>query len=219
MITLTEENYLKAILTISLRENSRVNTNAIANEINTSAASVSDMLRKLQDKKLINYEKYRGVKLSKKGSILAISIIRKHRLWETFLVKKLNFNWGEVHEVAEQLEHIKSEDLINKLDKFLNYPKFDPHGEPIPSKDGAIPNRDTIPLNKLNSGDIGLVMGVNLDEKEFLDYLTKLNIRIGTKIEIKDKIDFDQSLNIRIENTNYHISYEVAKHLLIKTKI
>ena len=218
MNTLAEENYLKSILNISIKENGKVNTNAIANEINTSAASVSDMLRKLQDKELINYEKYKGVELSKKGLILATSIIRKHRLWETFLVNKLNFNWGEVHEVAEQLEHIKSKDLINKLDAFLNYPQFDPHGDPIPSKEGKMPNRKTVPLKQLNCGAIGLVMGVNLDEKKFLDYLTKLKIKIGTKIEIIEKIDFDQSLNIQIEDQTHHISYEVAKHLLIKIK-
>ena len=218
MISKTVENYLKNIFLLS-ENNKVVTTNEISRKLKIKASSASDMLKKMKDKGLLNYEKYNGVSLTVKGKKIATTIVRKHRLWETFLVKKLNFNWGEVHEVAEQLEHIKSEDLINKLDKFLNYPKFDPHGEPIPSKDGAIPNRDTIPLNKLNSGDIGLVMGVNLDEKEFLDYLTKLNIRIGTKIEIKDKIDFDQSLNIRIENNNYHISYEVAKHLLIKTKI
>jgi len=219
MITLAEENYLKAIFTIFVRENDRVNTNSIAKEINTSPASVSDMIRKLQDKKLINYEKYRGVELSKNGLKLATRIIRKHRLWETFLVNKLNFNWGEVHEVAEQLEHIKSKDLIDKLDEFLNYPKFDPHGEPIPSKEGAMPSSNTTPLNELVCGTIGLVMGVSLDERQFLNYLTRLNIKIGTKIEIKDKIDFDQSLNIRIENNNFHISCDVAKHLLIKTII
>ena len=218
MITLAEENYLKAILVISLDTNEKASTNAIADEISTSAASVSDMLKKLQEKKLIKYEKYKGVELSKKGNDLAISIIRKHRLWETFLVNKLDFSWGEVHDVAEQLEHIKSTKLINKLDSFLDFPKFDPHGEPIPTKDGEIPTTNTIPLNELKTGTKGKVMGVTLDEKSFLDYLTQLNIRIGTKIELLDKISFDQSLSINIENTNQHISNDVAKHLLIKIK-
>lgn len=219
MITLAEENYLKAILSISLNEDGKVSTNAIANEIGTSAASVSDMLKKLGEKKLIKHEKYKGVELSKLGQNKAVMILRKHRLWETFLVNKLNFNWGEVHDVAEQLEHIQSSELIDRLDIFLEHPKFDPHGEPIPSKKGKIPNTNTIPLNELNCGTIGLVMGVTLDEKKFLDYLTKLNIKIGSKIEIKEKIDFDQSLCIEIENKYYHISNEVSKHLLIKTKI
>ena len=142
MLTLAEENYLKAIWAISLNTNDRASTNAIADEISTSAASVSDMLKKLQEKGLIKYEKYKGVELSEKGNMIATSIIRQHRLWETFLVNKLAFGWGEVHDVAEQLEHIKSEELIDRLDAFLDYPKLDPHGEPIPSKDGKIPKND-----------------------------------------------------------------------------
>ena len=218
MITLAEENYLKAIWATSLNTNEKASTNAIADEISTSAASVSDMLKKLQEKELIKYEKYKGVELSEKGNNLATSIIRKHRLWETFLVNKLDFNWGEVHDVAEQLEHIKSVELVDRLDSFLGFPKFDPHGEPIPTKGGEIPATNTIPLNELQAGTKGKVMGVTLDEKSFLDYLTKLNISIGTKIELLEKINFDQSLSINIENTNQHISNDVAKHLLIKTK-
>ena len=217
MITLAEENYLKAILVISLNTNEKASTNAIADEISTSAASVSDMLKKLQEKKLIRYEKYKGVELSSKGKNLATSIIRKHRLWETFLVNKLDFSWGEVHDVAEQLEHIKSTELVNRLDSFLGFPEFDPHGEPIPTKDGQMPTSNTIPLNKLRAGTKGKVMGVTLDERTFLDYLTQLNISIGTKIELLEKISFDQSLSIKVENIDQHISNDVAKHLLIKT--
>ncbi len=218
MITLAEENYLKAILVINLDTNKKVSTNAIADEISTSAASVSDMLKKLQEKELIKYEKYKGVELSQQGKKLAISIIRKHRLWETFLVNKLAFKWGEVHDVAEQLEHIKSAKLVDKLDTYLNYPRFDPHGEPIPTKEGKMPTTNTVPLNKLKTGIKGKVMGVTLDEKSFLEYLTKLNISIGTKVELLEKVSFDQSLSINIENTNQHISNDVAKHLLIKIK-
>ena len=216
MITLAEENYLKAILVISLNTNKKASTNAIADEISTSAASVSDMLKKLQEKGLIRYEKYKGVELSIKGEKLATSIIRKHRLWETFLVKELDFSWGEVHDVAEQLEHIKSTELVDRLDSFLGFPKFDPHGEPIPTKEGKIPTSNTIPLNELKAGTKGNVMGVSLDEKKFLDYLTQLNISIGTKIEVLEKISFDQSISFKIENTKQHISNDVAKHLLIK---
>ena len=216
MITLAEENYLKAILAISLNADGKVSTNAIANEIGTSAASVSDMLKKLQDKKLIKYEKYKGVILSKKGESKAINILRKHRLWETFLVNKLAFGWEEVHDVAEQLEHIKSEELVDRLDAFLNHPKFDPHGEPIPIKNGKIPKSNTIPLNELANGTNGKVMGVTLDEKTFLDYLTKLNISIGTEIELLETIRFDQSLSIKVAKQTQHISSDVAKHLLIK---
>lgn len=218
MITLAEENYLKAILAISFNKNGMVSTNSIAKEIGTSAASVSDMLKKLQDKKLIKYKKYKGVILSSRGRDKAINILRRHRLWETFLVNKLAFSWSEVHDVAEELEHIKSEDLINRLDAFLEFPQFDPHGEPIPKKNGDIPNRNTIPLNKLESKTTGRIMGVTLDNKLFLDYLTRLNISIGTEIEVLDKISFDQSINIKIKNTNHHISNDVSKHLLIKIK-
>ncbi len=218
MITLAEENYLKAILSISLNKDGKASTNEIAHEIGTSAASVSDMLKKLQEKKLIKYIKYKGVELSRKGKKKAVNILRKHRLWETFLVNNLGFNWGEVHEVAEQLEHIKSAEMINRLDAFLNFPKYDPHGEPIPNKEGKTPSTNTIPLNKLEEGAKGYVMGVNLDEKSFLEYLTQLDISIGTKIKLVRKISFDKSLSIIIENKNQHISNDVAKHLLIKIK-
>ncbi len=217
MITLAEENYLKAILSISLNEGGKVSTNAIAQEISTSAASVSDMLKKLQEKKLIKYQKYKGVELSKLGAKKAINILRKHRLWETFLVNNLGFNWGEVHEVAEQLEHIKSEELIDRLDAYLKHPKFDPHGEPIPTKDGKIHHTNTIALTKLPANTKGKLMGVTLDEKAFLDYLTQLNISIGTEIELIKINSFDKSLEIMISNEKRQISNEVAKHLLIKT--
>ena len=218
MITLAEENYLKAILSISLNEDKKISTNAIAKEIGTSPASVSDMLKKLQDKKLIKYKKYKGVELSKTGNRKAVNILRKHRLWETFLVNNLGFNWEEVHDIAEQLEHIKSEKLINRLDNFLKYPKFDPHGEPIPTKEGKLPISNTIPLNKFKLNIKGKIMGVTIDKKSFLQYLTQLNISIGTNIELLEKISFDQSLIIKIENNIKHISNDVAKYLLIKTK-
>ena len=216
MITLAEENYLKAILSISLNKDGKVSTNAIANEIGTSAASVSDMLKKLQEKKFIKYEKYKGVELSESGQNKALNILRKHRLWETFLVNKLGFNWSEVHDVAEQLEHIQSAELIDRLDIFLEHPKFDPHGEPIPTKEGEIASTNTTPLNELQVNTKGKIMGVSLDEKDFLDYLTKLNITIGTEITLLEKISFDKSLSIKIANTKQHISNDVAKHLLIK---
>ena len=218
MNTFAEENYLKAILSLSLQSEELVSTNSIAAEINTSAASVSDMLKKLQEKKLIIYKKYKGVALNKQGKSIAVNILRKHRLWETFLVKKLDFNWDEVHDVAEQLEHIKSEELIDKLDSFLNYPKFDPHGEVIPTKEGTIPQTDRVLLSEIEENTNGIVLGVTLDETSFLQYLNKLEIEIGTEIQIFDRIDFDKSVNISINNKKQNISNEVAKHLLIKNK-
>ena len=216
MNTLAEENYLKAIFKISENENENVSTNSIANELETKASSVTDMIKKLTDKGLVNYEKYKGTSLTKKGNEIAIHIIRKHRLWEYFLVKKLNFQWDEVHSIAEQLEHIKSEKLIKKLDDFLGNPKYDPHGDPIPNKKGSFPKAFSKSLNNLDINKKGIVVGVCKDESSFLQYLDKLKINIGTIIEIIEIIEFDNSLEININNKKIHISYEVSENILIK---
>jgi len=216
MITLCEENYLKTILSINLDTNNLVSTNEIAHILNTSAASVTEMIKKLQDKKLVIYKKYKGVKLSKSGSKQAIEILRKHRLWETFLVKKLDFSWSEVHDIAEQLEHIKSEKLIDNLNHFLNYPKFDPHGDPIPTKNGLMPTSKRTTLDEMPVNSKAIIMGVSLDNKEFLDYLTKLNISIGAEVYSIDRISFDQSMKIKINSKVEHISKEIARNILIK---
>ena len=218
MLSLTEENYLKAIFSLSNYNDERVSTNAISEEMGTSAASVSDMLKKLLDKGYVKYEKYKGVRLSSKGVKKATNVLRKHRLWETFLVENLEFNWSEVHDIAEELEHIKSNKLINRLEKFLGYPKFDPHGDPIPSENGKFPNTNTISLDKVNIGTNGNVMGVSIDDKLFLDYLTKLNIQIGSRVHVLNKNDFDQSLTIKINNKTYQISHDVSKNILIKRR-
>ena len=218
MLSLTEENYLKAIFNLSNYNDERVSTNAISEEMGTSAASVSDMLKKLLDKGYVKYEKYKGVRLSSKGVKKATNVLRKHRLWETFLVENLEFNWSEVHDIAEELEHIKSNKLINRLEKFLGYPKFDPHGDPIPSENGKFPNTNTISLDKVNIGTNGNVMGVSIDDKLFLDYLTKLNIQIGSRVHVLNKNDFDQSLTIKINNKTYQISHDVSKNILIKRR-
>tara|TARA_B100000575_G_C23095010_1_gene631525 strand:- start:1002 stop:1658 length:657 start_codon:yes stop_codon:yes gene_type:complete len=216
MNTLAEENYLKAIFKISENENENVSTNSIANELETKASSVTDMIKKLTDKGLVNYEKYKGTSLTKKGNEIAIHIIRKHRLWEYFLVKKLNFQWDEVHNIAEQLEHIKSEKLIRKLDDFLGNPKYDPHGDPIPNKKGSFPKAFSKSLNNLYINKKGIVVGVCKDEPSFLQYLDKLKINIGTIIEIIEVIEFDNSFEIKINNKKIHISYEVSENILIK---
>ena len=216
MITLSEENYLKAILSINLETNSVVSTNEIANILETSAASVTEMMKKLKDKNLVIYEKYKGVILSKKGEKNALEIIRKHRLWETFLVNKLDFSWSEVHDVAEELEHIKSDELIDKLDCYLNYPKFDPLGEKKKKKNGIIYPTKRISLSEMEINCVGIIMGVSLDDKEFLDYLTKLKISIGTKVKAIERITFDKSMKIKIDSTLQHISENVSKNILIK---
>ena len=216
MITRSEENYLKTIFSVFMQTQNNVSTNEIAKLLDTSPASVTEMVKKLQDKELVIYEKYNGVRLSKDGEAKAISIIRKHRLWETFLVKKLGFSWSEVHDVAEQLEHIKSEKLINKLDHLLNYPKVDPHGEPIPSKKGVFKFQERISIFEMDINEKGIIMGVSLDNKDFLDYLTKLKISIGTKIKVIEQIKFDQSMKIEFDSKIEHISKEIAENILIK---
>jgi len=216
MFTQAEENYLKTILSISLRNDGRISTNEIANKIGTSPASVSDMFKKLQEKKLIKYKKYQGVSLTKKGRKNATNILRKHRLWETFLVNTLNFSWDEVHIIAEQLEHIQSEKLIDKLDDFLEKPKFDPHGDPIPSKEGEIPVSDFKSLNKLKVGDKGIIMGVKLDKKSFLQYLNQIKIQIGVEIKIINKVNFDKSMEVKTKYKTFFLSNDVSKNLLIK---
>ena len=218
MITLAEENYLKAILKLSKNSDDSVSTNSIAEELYTKASSVTDMIKKLTDKELVDYVPYRGVSLSKSGLKKAVEIVRKHRLWEVFLVTKLQFKWDEVHDVAEQLEHIKSQKLVNALDTYLGYPQHDPHGEPIPNKYGQFPKSFSKRLSELDTGSIGHVVGVCQDTQSFLQYLNSLNITLGTSIIVIQKIDFDDSLEITINNKSTHISNDVARNLLIKQK-
>lgn len=218
MISKAVENYLKAIFSLSEDGNDNVSTNSIAKKLNTKASSVTDMLKKLTLNKLVNHEKYKGVSLTTKGKKLATNIVRKHRLWETFLVEKLHFNWDEVHDVAEQLEHIKSDKLVTLLDEFLGNPKFDPHGDPIPDEFGEFPTSNSTPLSNLKEGDKGIVMGVSQDNSTFLKFLDKIDIKLGNLILVKDIIEFDSSVEILINNKESHISLEVARNILVKQK-
>jgi DtxR family Mn-dependent transcriptional regulator len=214
MQSYTEENYLKVIYHLSVISNP-VQTNAIAERIQTKAASVTDMLKKLSEKELVDYVKYQGVTLTEKGKLTAISIVRKHRLWEVFLVEKLNFKWDEVHEVAEELEHIKSTLLVERLDEFLEFPKVDPHGDPIPDKHGNFADLSFVKLSKLKVGDKGTITGVSEHSSPFLKHLEKLGLTLGKKIEVSEIIDFDGSVELLIEQQKINISREVAKHILI----
>jgi len=214
MQSYTEENYLKIIYHLSVINNP-VQTNAIAEKIQTKAASVTDMLKKLSEKELVDYVKYQGVTLTEKGKLTAINIVRKHRLWEVFLVEKLNFKWDEVHDVAEELEHIKSTLLIERLDEFLEHPKVDPHGDPIPDQHGNFANLAFVKLSKLNVNDKGTITGVSEHSSPFLKHLEKLGLTLGKKIEISEIIDFDGSVELLIDNQKLNISREVAKHILI----
>lgn len=217
--TRAEENYLKAIYSISIKNNTlSVSTNDLANRLETKASSITEMIKKLSAKKLISYEKYKGVKLTKKGEKIAINIIRNHRLWEVFLVNRLNFKWDEVHEVAEQLEHIKSDKLVDNLEVFLQYPKFDPHGDPIPSKDGILPKREqSMLLNELPVGEEGVVVGVKNSEKAFLQYLEELDITLGKQIQVIKVFSFDQSRIVKVGEKELTLSEQVSKSIIIKS--
>ncbi len=216
MFSFTEENYLKAIFKHSQNAGVEVSTNSIAEELNTKAASVTDMLRKLADKGLVNYEKYKGVTLTKAGRSIAVSIIRKHRLWEVFLSEKLNFNWDEVHKVAEQLEHINSDLLIDRLAEFLGSPKTDPHGDAIPNKQGEFPNKKQVCVTDAKIGVKYTISGVSDEDNNFLKYLDKLNIKLGLFFEVEERFEFDESMQVRIEDSrSLQISKEVAQNLFV----
>lgn len=217
MVTFSEENYLKAIYHLSNHGNESVSTNAIAKKIKTKASSVTDMIKKLAEKDLVNYKKYQGVELTESGRRMAVSVIRKHRLWEVFLVRKLNFSWDEVHEVAEQLEHIRSEKLINQLDAFLEFPTVDPHGDPIPDKDGNIKKTEKVLLAQITDSEQYVCIGVDDSSAEFLKYLDKHKIALGTQFKVIAKESFDESMVIEIENRQLTVSKEVANNLYVKT--
>jgi DtxR family Mn-dependent transcriptional regulator len=216
MFTLSEENYLKAIYHLGAISEKGISTNAIAKSLETKASSVTDMLKKLSDKNVIVYKKYQGVTLTDFGKKTAANIVRKHRLWEVFLVEKLNFSWDEVHEVAEQLEHIKSPKLINELDAFLGFPKQDPHGDPIPDKNGNLQVIEKSLLSTLNTSEIGICVGVNDTSSEFLQFLDKQGIALGQQIEILEKEPFDGSLTIKIQGRQFSISQKIATNLYIQ---
>ncbi|MCW3101957.1 MAG: metal-dependent transcriptional regulator [Bacteroidetes bacterium] len=218
MNSFTEENYIKAIYKLLESGDETVSTNAIAERMHTRAASVTDMLKKLALKKLINYQRYQGVSLTGKGEKIALSIIRKHRLWEMFLVEKFNFKWDEVHDVAEQLEHIQSDKLIEELDKFLNYPKADPHGDPIPDAKGKLLARKSKSLSQFSVNDVCIMTGVVDHSPAFLQYLDKTGFGLGNEIKIREVVEFDKSLQIVVNKKTFFISSDVAKNILVILK-
>ncbi|MBL6876023.1 MAG: metal-dependent transcriptional regulator [Chitinophagales bacterium] len=213
----TEENYLKALYYICTDGDAAASTNAISARLETSAASVSDMIKRLADKDLVIYEKYKGAFLSKKGKTIAVGLVRKHRLWEFFLVDKLGFRWDQVHEVAEQLEHVKSPELILKLDQFLGFPKSDPHGDPIPDAAGNIQRLALRKLSSFSENDELILMGVSDSSVEFLQYLNQQGLNLGAKVKLGSKFPFDQSQELHLENKlKVVISLHVANSLLVK---
>ncbi|MFD2822417.1 metal-dependent transcriptional regulator [Lacinutrix iliipiscaria] len=216
MITLTEENYIKAIYHLGKQGVELVNTNAIAEAMQTKASSVTDMIKKLSEKDYAVYKKYQGVNLTEKGQSVAINIIRRHRLWEVFLVEKLNFTWDQVHEVAEDLEHIRSEKLIDELDAFLEYPNYDPHGDPIPNKEGVFKYVEKVLLSQAIEGKTYTCIGVKDTSTTFLKYLDSNGIGLGTIIEILYKEPYDNSIKLRLESKPIVVSHNVAKNLFLQ---
>lgn len=212
----SKENYLKAIFHLQ-HEHTSVSTNALAQALQTKAASVTDMLKKLKTQKLLQYEKYKGVKLTAEGRKVAVLIIRKHRLWEYFLVQKLGFGWEEVHEIAEELEHITSKKLIDRLEEYLDFPQADPHGDPIPDGHGRIPVSKQINLAELPVNIISTLSNIGDQSVEIMELLNHKNLRIGTRIEVKRKFSFDNSLEIKLRNQSaFTISEHLAKNLFVK---
>jgi len=214
-----EENYLKAIYKVSKRDGTPVGNNAISTEMQTSAASVTDMINRLSQKELVHYQKHKGVSLSDDGMRTAVHLVRKHRLWETFLVEKLSFNWDQVHELAEQLEHIQSRELINRLDSFLEFPKYDPHGEPIPDEQGRMAERQQIPLSELAVAQQAVVVGVKDHTTPFLQYLERTGLLLGVELNINERLEYDNSLQIEFMNgEKILVSQKVGQNLFVQMK-
>lgn len=215
MYTVSEENYLKTIFHISGRENRRVSTNDVAEVLQTKASSVTDMIQKLSDKKLIRYEKYKGVSLTPKGRKIAASIVRRHRLWEVFLVDKLNFSWDEIHEIAEELEHIRSEKLVDKLEEYLGFPKKDPHGDPIPDREGKMDHHKDFTLADLAVDEQGIIVGVKEHSTEFLQYLDGVKLVLGARVTIRKIFEYDRTIVAMVGNTELMLSERVGKNIYI----
>ncbi|TLP71201.1 metal-dependent transcriptional regulator [Maribacter sp. ACAM166] len=217
-MTLSEEDYIKAIYHLSQIDSKSVATNAIAEQMKTKPSSVTDMIKKLSKKSLVNYKKYQGVSLSEEGRMVALSIIRKHRLWEVFMVNKLNFSWDEVHVVAEQLEHIKSDTLIDRLDAHLGFPKVDPHGDPIPTKEGTFKKSVKKLISELPILSEGVCIGVNDSSAAFLKFLDKNKIALGDTFKILDREDFDGSVSISTRVGTIRISEQIASNLYLEIR-
>jgi DtxR family Mn-dependent transcriptional regulator len=214
-LSVSEENYIKGIYHLQSKPG-MVNTNALAKKLNTKAASVTDMLKKLKSKKLLHYQKYHGFKLNELGNKAALLIIRRHRLWEYFLVSKLGFKWDEVHAIAEELEHVSSAELIKKLDNYLGAPKIDPHGDPIPDVNGKLPVIKQVNLHGLPEKITATVSSVSNQSSQMLEMLKHYSIAIGSQIKVNRVFDFDGSMEIKVyKQAACVISEQVAKNIFV----
>ncbi len=216
MFTQSEENYLKAIFHLQQEVEGGISTSSLSEKLETKAASVTEMIKRLADKKLVDYQKYYGVQLTDTGRKHALLIIRKHRLWEYFLVERLNFNWDEVHDVAEQLEHIKSPKLVEELDLFLGRPEYDPHGDPIPDVKGNLPKSPKKRLSQLQEGDHAICKGFNDNSSSFLKFLAKQKIGLDTKIEVVHVESFDESMTVLIDKKKVPLSKTATDNIYIE---
>lgn len=215
-LTHSEENYLKAIYALTPVDGGGVTTSDIAARLATKASSVTDMVQKLADKRLLDYKKYQGVALTPSGKSIAVQVIRKHRLWEVFLSEKLGFGWDEVHDMAEQLEHIRSEELTARLDRFLGHPKFDPHGDPIPDPSGKIQTRKSQPISQMKPGECGVITGVRDSSTSFLQYLDKQRLVLGTQVEVVEFFEYDQSVQLRVDGSAITVSFEASQNIKVQ---
>jgi DtxR family Mn-dependent transcriptional regulator len=211
----SEENYLKTIFHLQIKDDN-VTTNELAGKLQAKPASITDMMKKLKSRKLVNYQPYQGFRLTAEGKKVALSIIRRHRLWEFFLAEKLKFNWDEVHEVAEQLEHVSNKKLIDKLDEYLAFPKFDPHGDPIPDTNGKMETGKQINLSELPVNRAARVCFIANQSESLLEYLNEKKINFGASIIVKRKFSYDNSLEIKLDNKLLTISDQLAKNIFVK---
>lgn len=215
-LTRSEEDHLKAIHTL-VTDGGRASTNAISERLNTKASSVTDMLKKLAEKGLVKHAPYHGATLTAKGGTIALRLIRKHRLWETFLVSRLGFGWNEVHEVAEELEHVSSEKLVEKLDEYLGRPAFDPHGDPIPDRHGRMKKRTLKRLTEVPIGEAVRIVAVEHHSDALLGHLDQVGIAIGMSLKVSARLEFDGSMELRAKSGPvYALSAQVAHHLFVE---
>ena len=213
--SISEENYLKSIFHLQPHEGT-VTTNELAQALSTKPASVTDMMKKLKGKKLVNYERYKGFRLTTEGRKIALLIVRRHRLWEYFLSEKLKFSWDEVHQVAEELEHVSNRKLVDKLDEFLGYPRTDPHGDPIPDQNGKMETLPRVSLNELQENSSATVCHVADQSADILELLKHKNIQIGTKLAVRKKFSFDRSMEVKIKGqSSFTISEKLAQNIFV----
>ena len=216
MANISKEDYIKEIYHLSAGSDTLVSTAFLANKLEVTNAASTDMVKRLDSQGLLCYEKYKGVELTAKGEELALKMVRRHRLWETFLIETLGMSWNEVHEEAEVLEHQTSEFLIDKIDEYLGFPQFDPHGDPIPSKEGVLPSMPgLINLTQVAVGEKYLFKRVDHNNKELMDYFTELGIELDKEFEVTNLLEFDGSIFIKFDGIVHSFSAKVASKLFV----